>query len=109
MIRIAATLCFYVTLLCPVFCLADEAGPCSGDAQTDARNCEAMTIGAVVVKSVIDTSPLRSWLPALDGLLPPAPSAVGPPRRVTPAVWNRAASRPPNASTRHALLQVFLF
>jgi hypothetical protein len=109
MIRIAATLCFSLTLLCPIFCLAEADGDCSDQGQSKGRNCEAMSIGAVVVKSEISTTSLYNLLPSVDVLLPTESSSVGSHRWSQLAVWNRANSKPPPASTRQALLQTFLF
>jgi hypothetical protein len=68
-----------------------------------------MSIGAVVAKSVNDTAPQWRLLSAVDTLLSTGSPAV-PFRHRTPlAAWNRAATKPPPASTRHALLQSFLF
>ena len=53
MIRIAASICFALTLLCPVFCLAEIGDECSAHASLDGENCEAMSIGAVVEKPSI--------------------------------------------------------
>ncbi|MDR3638216.1 MAG: hypothetical protein P4L84_30710 [Isosphaeraceae bacterium] len=109
MIRIAATLCFSLTLLCPIVCLAEAGDDCVDHGQSDGGNCEAMSIGAVVAKSVIDTTPLCSLLPAVDQLVPTVSPAAGCHRGLPLAAWNRANAKPPPASTRHALLQTFLF
>jgi hypothetical protein len=109
MIRIAATLCFSMTLLCPIFCLAEVGGDCSDHGPSNGRNCEAMSIGAVVVKSEIGATPLCQWLPSIDQLLQIESPAVGSPRWLQLAAWNRAKTKPPPASTRQALLQTFLF
>jgi hypothetical protein len=109
MIRMAATLCFSLTLLCPIFCLAEVGGDCSDHGQSNGRNCEAMSVGAVVVKSVIGTTPLCQLLPSMDQLLPTESPVVGSPRWLQLVAWNRANTKPPPASTRQALLQTFLF
>lgn len=109
MIRIVATLCFSLTLLCPIFCLAEGDGHCSDHGQSEGRNCEAMSIGAVVAKSVNDTTPHRQVLSCVDQLLSTESPAAPFRHRMLLAVWNRAATKPPPASTRHALLQSFLF
>src|SRR5258708_5859078 len=108
MIRISAALCFSLTLLCPIFCLAEVDGDCSNHDQAEGRNCEAMSIGAVVVKSEIGTSPLCQLLPSVDQLLATESSAVGPRLRLQLAAWIRANTKAPPASTRQALLQTYL-
>jgi hypothetical protein len=109
MIRIAAILCFSLTLLCPIFCLAEVDGKCSDHDQLSGRNCEAMSVGAVVAKPVVDATPLYQLLPALDFLLSADYPGVGSHSRVTLAAWNRANTKAPPAATRQALLQTFLF
>jgi hypothetical protein len=109
MIRIAATLCFSLTLLCPIFCLAEADGDCSDYGQSKGRNCEAMSIGAVVVKSETGTTSLYQLLPFVNAFLPTESPAVGSHRWSQLAVWNRANTKPPPASTRQSLLQTFLF
>lgn len=109
MIRIAATICFSLTLLCPIFCLAEVDGDCSDQGQSSGGNCEAISVGAVVVKSVIDATPLYQPLPALDFLLFVDQPGVGSRPRVKLAAWNRANAKSPPAATRQALLQTFLF
>ena len=51
MIRIAASICFALTLLCPVFCLTDVGDDCAARTSLDGENCEAMSIGAVIEKT----------------------------------------------------------
>jgi hypothetical protein len=109
MIRIVATLCFSLTLLCPIFCLAEGDGDCSDHGRSDGRNCEAMSVGAVVVKSVNDTTTHCLLLSAVDRLLSTESPAIPFCHRTPLAAWNRAVTKPPPASTRHALLQSFLF
>jgi hypothetical protein len=109
MIRIAAALFFLLTLLCPIFCLAEVGGDCSDHGQSNSRNCEAMSVGAVVVKSEFGTTPLGQLLPCIDRLLTTESVAVGTRRWSHLAAWNRANTKPPPASTRQALLQSFLF
>jgi hypothetical protein len=109
MIRIAATIFFLLTLLCPVFCLAEGGGECPDHGQSDGRNCEAMSVGAVVVESDLGTTPLGHLLPCIDRLLTTGSVAVGTRRPSLLAAWNRASFKPPPASTRQALLQSFLF
>ena len=54
--RIAVTICFALTLLCPVFCLANASDECSEHSQPMSENCEAMTFGAVVEKVQLTTN-----------------------------------------------------
>ena len=109
MIRIAATLCFSLTLLCPIFCLAEADGECSDHGQPSGRNCEAMSVGAVVIKSEVSTTPLYPLLPAFDRLFPAESPVVCSCRRLQLADWNRANTKSPPAAMRQALLQTFLF
>jgi hypothetical protein len=109
MIRIAATLCFLLTLLCPIFCLAEADGGCSDHGPSNSRNCEAMSVGAVVVKSEVATTPLHHQLLAVDPLSPTESLAVGSHRWLQLAAWNRANTKSPPAATRQAILQTFLF
>ncbi len=111
MIRIAATICFALTLLCPVFCLAgaEADGPCSDHEPSSGRNCEAMSVGALIAGSERPATPTDRPLPSIDFLrladIPPA----APRLCARPASRNRANSKPPPAATRQALLQTFLF
>jgi hypothetical protein len=109
MIRIAATFCFLLTLLCPIFCLAEAGGDCADHVRSDGGNCEAMSVGALVVKSEVGSTALAQLLPCLDRLLTTASVAVGTRRFSGLVAWNRATTNPPPASTRQALLQSFLF
>jgi hypothetical protein len=110
MIRVIVTICFALTLLCPVFCLADTDRECSSTVQPDGDNCEAMSIGAVVEKSDFGTLSPGHFLPSLDGLLPIEPAKCGCDCRLPSArrYW-RHPKPPPEAARRHALLQSFLF
>jgi hypothetical protein len=110
MIRIGVSICFALTLLCPVFCLAETGGECSAHASLDGENCEAMSIGAVVEKPGFGmASPDRS-LPAFDGLLSSTTAVLDPVRRLRSAARHRERTKPPPAAARrHALLQTFLF
>jgi hypothetical protein len=110
MIRIAAILCFSLTLLCPVFCLAGAAGDgCAERGHSADENCEAMAVGAVVAKSTAAVAPAGPSSPALDRLLPDGWPARGCRRMSSSASRDRSPPRPPSASLRHALLQCFLF
>jgi hypothetical protein len=109
MIRVVATFCFLLTLLCPIFCLSEGDADCSDHGRSEGRNCEAMSIGAVVAKSVNDTTPHFQLLSSVDQFLSTESPAVPFCHRMPLAAWNRAATKPPPASTRHALLQSFLF
>jgi hypothetical protein len=108
MIRIAAAFGFWLTLLCPVICLADTGRACCDLGQAESQNCEAMSIGAVVADRVIDGTPIALGLPSLDGHLP-AESTILPCRWLPLTTWRRVHTKPPPAATRHALLQTFLF
>ncbi len=109
MIRIAATLCFSLTLLCPIFCLAEVESGCADHDRSGGGNCEAMSVGAVVAKPVMDLTTLDGRLPALDFLRSASVPGVGSHPWVKPAAWNRANIKAPPAATRQALLQIFLF
>jgi hypothetical protein len=109
MIRIAATLCFSLTLLCPIFCLAEADGECSDHGQSSGRNCEAMSVGAVVIESEVSTTPLYHLLLAFDLLFPAESPVVDSYRWLQLADWNRANTKSPPAAMRQALLQTFLF
>lgn len=109
MIRVAAIFCFVLTLLCPVFCLADACDERSPCAPTDGDNCEAMTFGAVV--ETVDTNTVSAGhsLPCLDGPFAPESEARGLYRRVRLATrYRRHSPLPPVAGRRRALLQTFL-
>jgi hypothetical protein len=109
MIRILATLMFLATLLCPIFCLAEEDGDCADHGRSEGRNCEAMSVGAVVVKSEIGTTTLAQLLPCIDWHLPTESVAASIRRWSGLTTWNRAHDKPPPHLTRQALLQTFLF
>jgi hypothetical protein len=109
MIRIAAIACFLMTLFCPAFCLAGEEGECSDHRASEARNCEAMTVGAVVEARVVAAAPTFTWSSPSDALRPTAPLVAGPPSRSRLEAWRRANAKSPPAATRQALLQTFLF
>jgi hypothetical protein len=109
MIRIAATLCFSLTLLCPIFCLAEVDGECSDHGQSNGRNCEAMSVGAVVVKPEIATTPLYHLLPTADFLFLAEFTGVVSHRWLQLTAWNRSNAKAPPAAIRQALLQTFLF
>ena len=106
MTRIAIVFCFFLTLLCPVFCLAGEDGGCSEHSQETGQNCEAMTVGAVVIES--DTVAILSWsLLLLGTIFSIWPRFVV--ARTLTAFRHRSVSKPPPAAVRQSLLQVFLF
>jgi hypothetical protein len=113
MIRVTALICFVLSLLCPVFCLAKTAGAgeCSDCTQSTGENCEAMSVGAVVEKSDHHTQFQDHALPSFfDEPFSPADSAPGSRDSLWSASWNRDhAKAPPTAARRHALLQSFLF
>lgn len=110
MLRTAVTICFALTLLCPVICLADTGDECSEHSQPMSRNCEAMSFGAVIEKVDSCISSLHDFVLCLDTL------------SLSKIVADRSRDRtrlahehplraklPPDASRRHALLQTFLF
>jgi hypothetical protein len=110
MIRIAASICFALTLLCPVLCLANSADDCSAHAPLDGENCEAMSIGAVVEKPGIGVSSPDQFLPSLDGFATSALAVFESACGLRLAASHRAQVKPPPAAARrHALLQSFLF
>jgi hypothetical protein len=74
MIRMVVSIWFALTLLCPVFCLAETGGDCSAYAPQDGDNCEAMSIGAVVEKPGFGMASPDQSLPAFDGFLVPLPA-----------------------------------
>ena len=108
--RIAVTICFTLTLLCPVFCLANAGDECSEHSQPMSENCEAMTFGAVVEKVHSSIPSLHELLPSLAGFSV-SDAVAGDCRdwwRFVPQNRSHAKS-PPDAARRHALLQSFLF
>jgi hypothetical protein len=110
MTRIGVSICFALTLLCPVFCLAEMGGECSPHASLDGDNCEAMSIGAVVEKPTTALALPDQSSPSQEGLLSPATAGRDHARRVWLAAWHAEQVKPPpSAARRHALLQVFLF
>jgi hypothetical protein len=110
MIRIAVSLCFGLTLLCPVFCLTETGAECSAHAPLDGDNCEAMSIGAMVEKTASDFASADQSLPSLDGFVTSGFAALDPVGRVPRAAGHREGAKPPPAAARrHALLQTFLF
>ena len=109
MIRTVAALCFALTLLCPIFCLAAEDGACADHDREAGRNCEAISVGAVVAE--VTPAP-ATWVclpPALDRLVLTQPQLAGSrvPARIS--TWNRSSAKPPPGATRQSLLQTFLF
>jgi hypothetical protein len=113
MIRVTALICFVLSLLCPVFCLAKTAGAgeCSDCAQSTGENCEAMSVGAVVEKSDNHTQFQGHALPSFfDEPFSSSESAPGSRDWLRLGCWIRDhAKAPPSAARRHALLQSFLF
>ena len=110
MIRMAVSLWFGMTLLCPVVCLAETGVECSAHAPLDGDNCEAMSVGAVVEKLGIGAAPADQLLPSFDGFVAPGFAALDPAGRLRPAAkYREKAKPPPAAARRHALLQTFLF
>jgi hypothetical protein len=110
MIRMGVIICFALTLLCPVFCLAATGDECSAHASLNGDNCEAMSIGAVVEKPARGISSPGQSILSSDGLLSPATSAVDPAGRWRLAARYWEQTKPsPTAARRQALLQAFLF
>ena len=109
MIRIAISLCFSLTLLCPVFCLAEADGDCSDHGRSSGKNCEAMSVGAVVVKSETGTTQFVPLPSVAEPFLSAESFAVVSHPWLQLEAWNRASTKPPPAATRQALLQMFLF
>ncbi len=109
MIRIAVSLCFGLTLLCPVFCLAETGGECSAHAPQDGDNCEAMSIGAVVEKTASGFASADQSLSSYDGFVTSGFAALDAVGRLRRAAGHREKAKPPPAARRHALLQIFLF
>jgi hypothetical protein len=110
MIRMVVSIWFALTLLCPVFCLAETGGDCSAYAPQDGDNCEAMSIGAVVEKPGIGVASADQSLPSLDGFVVSGFAALDPAARWRLAAGHREEIKPPPAAARrHALLQTFLF
>jgi hypothetical protein len=110
MIRITMSLCFALTLLCPVFCLTGTGGDCSAHGSQDGDNCEAMSIGAVVEQTASGCASADQWLPSLDGFVVSGITAVDPAGRLRRAAGYREEAKPPPAAARRqSLLQIFLF
>ncbi len=110
MIRMTVSIWFALTLLCPVFCLAEAGGECSAFAPQDGDNCEAMSIGAVFEKPGIDMEAADQSLPSLDGFVDSGLAALYPAPRLRLDAEHREKTKPPPAAARrHALLQTFLF
>ena len=108
--RVAVIICFTLTLLCPVFCLANTGDACSDLSQPMSQNCEAMSFGALVDKADSGIASPRQLLPSLDGLNLPEIVADGYWDRLSSALRHRLrAKSPPDAPRRQALLQTFLF
>jgi hypothetical protein len=110
MIRLGVSICFALTLLCPVFCLAEMDGECSAHAPQDGDNCEAMSIGAVVEKPALGVASADQAFPSLDFCLSSDFAALDAACRLRLAAGHREEAKPPPAAARrHALLQTFLF
>jgi hypothetical protein len=110
MIRLGLSICFALTLLCPVFCLAETDAECSAHASLDGENCEAMAIGAVVEKSDFGLASPQQLFPSFDGFLPLESFACGSDCQSQFARrYGLHSKPPPTAARRHALLQTFLF
>ena len=109
MIRVFATVCFWLTLLCPVFCLADADGCDSDHCQPEPRNCEAMAVGAIVAEPAALAASVDQPSPERAGGGPARPVPLIPSWRLPLALRDRATPRPPSAATRQALLQIYLF
>jgi hypothetical protein len=80
-------ICFALTLLCPIFCLAGTSDECSDHASRNTENCDAKSIGAVVEKSDLGTASRHQFPPTIDGFSLRATAARGVDRRL------RATSR----------------
>ena len=110
MTRMLVITCFALTLLCPVFCLAQAGDDCCAQTQTGSDNCEAMSFGAVVEKPGAPESLLCRALSAIDGFLPPASLGSGSLCCARSTFLPRSHTKsPPPATRRQALLQTFLF
>jgi hypothetical protein len=110
MLRITVIICFTLTLLCPVFCLARTGDECSAQEQPMSENCEAMTFGAVVEQPNNGIASPHQLLPSVDGLSLSEPTAVGPTGRAQSTLRHHShAKSPPDAARRQAFLQTFLF
>lgn len=110
MIRLAVSICFALTLLCPVFCLAETGGECSAYSPPDGDNCQAMSIGAVLEKPALVVPSADQALPSVDFWLSSDFAALDAACRLRFAAGRREETRPPPAAARfHALLQTFLF
>jgi hypothetical protein len=110
MARITVILCFMLTLLCPVFCLAKSGGDCSAHDQPMSENCEAMTFGAKLEKPETGIPSEHQLLPCAHGLCLPEMVTVDSYGGLHSIVHiSRNAKPPPDGPRRHALLQTFLF
>ena len=110
MIRLGMSICFALTLLCPLLCLAQTGGECSAHASPDGENCEAMSIGAVVEEPGIGVASPERSLPSVDDFATSDFAALDAACRLRWAARHRRRVKPPPAAARrHALLQTFLF
>jgi hypothetical protein len=110
MVRVLASICFALTLFCPVLCLANTGDECSAHASLDGENCEAMSIGAVVEKPCLGLLSPDQWVTSLDGFVSPDFVVLNLTCRLRFAGRHREQTKsPPAAARRHAILQTFLF
>ena len=110
MLRIAAIIGFVLSLLCPVFCLAETADECSAHAQPDGENCEAMSFGAVVETPNSGPASADQLLLSLDCPVSPSSLVLGHHNGLRPGHGRpKRTEPPPSAGRRQALLQIFLF
>jgi hypothetical protein len=109
MTRIAVSLCFALTLLCPVLCLARTGDECSAQAPVDGENCEAMSNGALVEKPACGIASPHPSVAAVDGFVSSESGVFDDSHRLALAARHREQAKPPPAARRQALLQTFLF
>jgi hypothetical protein len=110
MIRVTAAVCFLLTLLCPVVCLANLDGDACAAVEPNSENCEAMSIGAVFEKPVIGVASLHQLCPSLDSFLQLKLRLVSGESHPQMTRWLQCHTKPPSPALRRlAVLQAFLF
>ena len=110
MTRIGVIICFALTLLCPVVCLAGTSDECSTHDSQSSENCEAMASGAVVNEPHFGIASPHQFQPNSDGVLPHGIAALrAESRLLVTAKQAEHAKSSPIAARRQAILQIFLF
>jgi hypothetical protein len=110
MSRIVISMCFALTLLCPIVCLANNGDECASHESLMGDNCEAMLFGAVVEKPSSDVVSQAHSLPAFDSFVLLTSFSSGCDFRLQCGLqYEERCQPPPTAARRHSLLQSFLF